>query len=239
MTKTVLITGANKGIGLETARQLGALGYRVWLGARDPERGETATKALCDLGYDVRFVQIAVNDDSSIRAAAEAVARADGKLDILINNAGIPGNYADPLSQGISDIRHVYETNVFGPINMIYAFIPLLKAAGKAHIVNLSSGLGSLSWMSDPQHPFYGANLLGYNSSKTAVNAITISFAKALAEFHIRVNSVNPGYVKTDFTNGQGYQTTDDAAKTIIAVATNEDAKFTARFVGSDGRLPW
>lgn len=239
MPKNVLITGANKGIGFETARQLAELGYRVWLGARDSERGETAAKRLRDLGHDVNFVQIAVDDESSARAAAEYVTKADGKLDVLINNAGIPGNYADPLNQGLDDIRRVYETNVFGPINVIYAFLPLLKAAGKAHIVNLSSGLGSLAWMSDPQNPFASANLLGYNSSKTALNAIMVSFSKALTDSHIRINNVNPGYVKTDFTNGQGYRSAEEAAQTVVNVAMNEEGTFSAAFVGDDGALPW
>ena len=128
---------------------------------------------------------------------------------------------------------------MFGPISVIHAFFPLLKAAGRAHIVNLSSGLGSLGWMSDPQNPFYGANLLGYNSSKTALNAVTIPLAKALADSHIRVNSVNPGYVKTDFTNGQGYRTAEEAAQAIVKAATNDDEKFTGCFVGDDGSLPW
>ncbi len=239
MAKNVLITGANKGIGFETARRLAGLGYRVWLGARDIGRGETAAKSLRDLGHDVRFVQIVVNDVASVRDAAERVTEADGKLDLLINNAGIPGNYIDPVNQGVDNIRRIYETNVFGPINVIQAFLPLLKAAGNAHIVNLSSGLGSLGWMSDPQNPFYGANLLGYNSSKTALNAVTISFAKALADSHIRINSVNPGYVRTDFTNGQGYRTAEEASETIVKVATNDDERFTGSFVGDDGTLPW
>ena len=158
---------------------------------------------------------------------------------MLINNAGIPGNYIDPLNQGVADIRRIYDTNVFGPISVIYAFLPLLKAAGKAHIVNFSSGLVSLGWIADPENPYYRANLLGYNSLKTALNAITISLAKALADCHIRVNSVNPGYVRTDFTNGHGYRTAEEAAQRIVKAVTSDDKEFTGNFVGNDGTVPW
>ena len=181
MPKTVLITGANKGIGYESARRLGGLGYRVWLGARDAQRGEAAARTLRDLGHDVRAIDIAVDDDARVKAAAARVTAEDGKLDALIANAGIPGSYAHPTEQNIDEVRQVYEVNVFGAIRMIQAFTPLLKAAGSASIVNVSSELGSLGSLSDPQGEFYGVNILGYNSSKTALNAVTVSFAKALA----------------------------------------------------------
>lgn len=238
--RIALVTGANKGIGYETARQLGALGYRVWLGARDGARGEASAQALRDLGHDVRFVQIAVEDDASVQAAAQSIADTDDRLDLLINNAGIPGNYADPLAQGLDDIRSVYETNLFGPIRVIYACLPLLKAGKNASIVNVSTGLASLAWLSDPQNPYYGVNLLGYNSSKTALNAATVSFAKALSPFGIRVNCVSPGYTKTDFTNHAGYRSAEEAAASVVHIATHDDADMTGGFFHEDGtRLPW
>lgn len=238
--RIALVTGANKGIGYETARQLGGLGYRVWLGARNSARGEASAQALRDLGYDVRFVHVAVEEDADVQAAARHIADNDGRLDLLINNAGIPGNYADPLTQGLDDIRHVYETNLFGPIRVIYAFLPLLKAAQNASIVNVSTGLASLAWLSDPQNPYYGVNLLGYNSSKTALNSATVSFAKALSPFGIRVNCVSPGYTKTDFTHQAGNRTAEEAATSVVQIAINEEVGVTGGFFHEDGtRLPW
>jgi NAD(P)-dependent dehydrogenase (short-subunit alcohol dehydrogenase family) len=240
LTRNVLVTGANKSIGYETARRLGAEGYRVWLGARDEARGEAAAAALRALGHDVHFVQIAVDNDDSVIAAAEQVAKQDGRLDALINNAAIPGTYADAIDETVDEIRWVYDVNVLGPIRLIRAFLPLLKASDAANIVNVSSGLGSLAWMSDPQNPYYGANLLGYNSSKTALNAVTVSYAKALAPFGIRVNSANPGYVKTDFNNHQGYRSVEDAAEIIVRLATATDRdRPTAGFFDDEGTLAW
>ncbi len=166
MPKTVLITGANRSIGYETARRLGELGYRVWLGARDGRRGEAAAQALRDLGHDIRAIDIAVDDEVRVKAAAVRITAEDGKLDVLIANAGIPGSYAPPTEQSIDEIRGVYEVNVFGAIRLIQAFTPLLKAAGSAAIVNVSSALGSLGSLSDPQSEFYGVNILGYTARR-------------------------------------------------------------------------
>ena len=239
MPKTVLITGANKSIGYETARRLGDLGYRVWLGARDAQRGEAAAQTLRDLGHDARVIDIAVDDDARVKVAAARVAEEDGKLDVLIANAGIPGSYAHPTEQSVDEIRHVYEVNVFGAIRLIQAFTPLLKAAGSATIVNVSSELGSLGSLSDPQGEFYGVNILGYNSSKTALNAVTVSFAKALAPFGIRVNSADPGYTATDFNGHTGYRTVEQAAEIIVQLATSDDAGQTGKFLNDRRALPW
>ena len=239
MPKTVLITGANKGIGYETARRLGELGYCVWLGARDVQRGEAAAQALRELGHDVRAIDIAVDDDARVKVAAARVADEDGKLDVLIANAGIPGGYAHPTEQSIDDIRQVYEVNVFGAIRLIQAFTPLLKAAGSAAVVNVSSELGSLGSLGDPQGEFFGINILGYNSSKTALNAVTVSFAKALAPFGIRVNSADPGYTATDFNGHTGYRTVEQAAEIIVQLATSDDAEQTGKFLNDRRALPW
>ncbi|WCT72632.1 SDR family oxidoreductase [Sphingomonas naphthae] len=239
MTKHVLITGANKSIGYETARRLSEIGYRVWLGARDLGCGEAAAETLRAAGGDVRVILIAVDDDASVKAAADRVATEDGKLDVLIANAGIPGAYADPTAQTIEDIRQVYEVNVFGAIRLIQTFLPLLKAAGSASIVNVSSELGSLGSLSDPNGEFYGVNLLGYNSSKTALNAVTVSYAKALAEHGIRVNSADPGYTATDFNGHSGYRTVEQAAEIIVQLATSDDPKLTGQFLNDRRELPW
>lgn len=219
--KTVLITGANKSIGFETARQLGAAGYGIWLGSRDIGRGEEAAAVLVAEGLDVKAIEIDVTDDASVRAAVSRVEAEDGKLDVLINNAGIAGlEMTSPSQQSIDDIRTVYETNVFAPVRVTQAFLPLLKKAGAANIVMVSSGLGSKGWLSDPQNEFYGVNYLGYNSSKSALNAITLSFAKELAASGIKVNAADPGFTATDFNGHSGYRTVEQAAKSVVFLAT-------------------
>jgi NAD(P)-dependent dehydrogenase (short-subunit alcohol dehydrogenase family) len=237
--RTVLITGANKSIGFETARQLGRAGYRIWLGSRDDARGRQATETLAAEGLDVRALAIDVTSDASVQAAADQVARADGRLDILINNAGIPGDSGSPTTQSIDDIRTVYETNVFGPIRVTQAFLPLLRSSEAASVVMVTSGLGSLGWLSDPAHPFYGVNILGYNSLKTALNAVTVSLAKALRDDGIRVNATDPGYTATDFNNHSGYRTVEQAAAGIAWLATLGADGPTGRFFFEKTEAPW
>ena len=165
--KSVLITGANKSIGFETACQFGRLGYRVWLGARDDARGSVAAARLRGAGHDVLPLSLDVTNDGSVQEAAAIMGKEGDKLDVLINNAGIPGaSRTTPSQQAMDDIRSVYDTNVFGAIRVTQAFLPLLRSAGHASIVMVSSGLGSLGWLSDPANQFYGVNILGYNSSK-------------------------------------------------------------------------
>ena len=238
--KTVLITGANKSIGYETARQLGHLGYRVWLGCRDGERGRNAVERLVADGVDARPLMIDVTKDASVRDAAAHILSKDGALDILINNAGIPGGPAvAPSLQPIDEIRTIYETNVLGPIRVTQAFLPLLKAANAASIVMVSSGLGSLGWLSDPANQFYGVNILGYNSSKSALNAVTVSFAKELSAAGIRVNAADPGYTATDFNGHSGYRTVEQAAAGIVWLATQPSGGPTGRFFFERDEVPW
>ena len=239
-TKTALITGGNKGIGFETARQLAGSGYRIWLGCRDRHRGQTAVEQLLAQGHDVRLLMIDVTTDESVRAAAEHVHGEDGRLDVLINNAGILGSMPTPdRSQSVDDIRAVYDTNVFGAIRVTQAFTPLLKAAGHANVVMISSGLGSLGWLSDPDNQFYGVNVLGYNSSKSALNAVTVSFAKSLAPDNIKVNSADPGYTATDFNGHSGYRTVEQAAAGIVWLARQESSGPTGGFYFEQERVPW
>jgi NAD(P)-dependent dehydrogenase (short-subunit alcohol dehydrogenase family) len=237
--RTILITGANKSIGFETARQLGRAGHRIWLGSRDEARGRQAAETLAAEGADVRSLVIDVTSDRSVQAAADRVGQADGRLDMLINNAGIPGDYSSPTTQSVDDVRTVYETNVFGPIRVTQAFLSLLKASDAASVVMVSSGLGSLGWLSDPANQFYGVNILGYNSSKTALNAVTVSLAKALRDDGIRVNAADPGYTATDFNNHLGYRTVEQAAAGIVWLATLGASGPTGKSFFEQTEVPW
>ncbi|WP_236196644.1 SDR family oxidoreductase [Pseudomonas glycinae] len=238
--KSVLITGANRSIGFETAREMGMQGYRVWLGSRDESMGTLSVSRLVADGIDARLVILDVRDIESVRAAAELVLKEDGKLDVLINNAGISG--AQPIApseQKIDDIQAVYDTNVFGPIRVTQAFLPLLKAAGKANVVMVSSGLGSLSWTSDPAHPYSRVEAMGYNSSKSALNAVTIAFSKEFADFGISVNCVDPGYTATDFNGHSGYRTVAQAASGIVWLSCLDSAALTGKFFFDQESAPW
>ncbi|MBZ6384314.1 MULTISPECIES: SDR family oxidoreductase [Pantoea] len=239
-SKSVLITGANKSIGFETARQMGRLGYRIWLGCRDEARGQSAVASLAAQGVDVRLLIIDVTDMATIQAAAQRVLKEEGTLDILINNAGISGNYpVAPSEQSIRDIETIYDTNVLGAIRVTQAFLPLLKAAAGASVVMVSSGLGSLTWVSDPNHPFSRVEAMGYNSSKTALNAVTVAFAKELRDFNISVNAVDPGYTATDFNGHTGYRTVEQAAEGIVWLAGLDPLTTTAGFYFDKSRAPW
>jgi NAD(P)-dependent dehydrogenase (short-subunit alcohol dehydrogenase family) len=238
--RTALITGANKSIGYETARQLGRLGLRIWLGSRDVERGGQAADRLAAEGLDVRLLTMDVTNDESVRSAVTRVEAEDGKLDLLINNAGIPGRQPIlPSEQPLDDIKAVYETNVFAQIRTTQAFLPMLKAGRDARIVMVSSGLGSLGWLSDPTNPHHAVNILGYNSSKTALNAVTLAFAKELAASGIAVNAADPGYTATDFNGHSGYRTVEQAAAGIVWLATHADRAVTGRFYFEQQQVPW
>ncbi len=238
--RTVLITGANKSIGYETARQLGGQGLRIWLGSRDGDRGRQAADRLVAEGGDVRLLALDVTSDESVRSAVARIEAEDGKLDVLINNAGIPGlQPIRPSEQPLDDIKSVYETNVFAPIRVTQAFLPLLKVGRDARVLMVSSGLGSLDWLSDPANPFHGINILGYNSSKTALNAVTVAFAKELAAYGIAVNAADPGYTATDFNGHSGYRTVEQAAAGIVWLATEAAAEVTGRFYFEQEQVPW
>lgn len=233
--KTALITGANKGIGLEIARQLGRKGYQVWLGCRDAERGERAAKSLRDEGLDARALSLDVTNDASVKAAAETFGKASDTLDALVNNAGVAtGGYVPPTAASLEDIRAVYDVNVFGPVRVTQAFVPFLRKAGQGRIVMMSSSLGSIAEQLDMTSGTYGVNLLGYNSSKSALNMITVSFAKELAAHGIKVNAANPGYVATDLNGHQGHRTVEQGSVIAVHLATLGPMGPTAGFF-SDG----
>jgi NAD(P)-dependent dehydrogenase (short-subunit alcohol dehydrogenase family) len=250
MTTTALITGANKGIGLATARLLGAREITVLVGARDPDRGRQAEKELREGGADAHFVELDVTDVESIRTAAEWVEAGYGRLDILINNAGIAradGTWR-PSETTLETLRTVYETNVFGVVAVTNAFLPLLRTAPAARIVNVSSEVGSITSMTDPESPLYPMASVPYPSSKTAVNMITAMYAKELRDTPIKVNAANPGYCATDLNGNSGFRTPEQGAEVSVHLATlPEDGPsgqlwgylWSADGTGSSGVLPW
>jgi len=219
MKKIALITGANKGIGYETARQLAASGMTVLLGSRDLGRGEIAARALCSEGLDAMAVALDVADDASIVKAAAAVGERFDHLDVLVNNAGIYA--AGPASNTTRDsLRRVFETNVFGVVSVTNAFLPLLRKAGSARIVNVSSEVASLGVITDPDSYIFAMQDLAYQASKGAVNWVTIMFAKELVDTSIKVNAAIPGYVSTDLNGNTGYITAAQGAEASVALAT-------------------
>ncbi|WP_395398169.1 SDR family oxidoreductase [Novosphingobium sp. BL-8A] len=238
--RQALVTGANKGLGLAIAKGLASAGLSVWMGARDRSRGEKAVEDLRGEGLDVRLVEIDVADDASVRRAAETVGREIDALHVLVNNAGIVLDLQAPASElGMYEVKATYEVNVFGPIRVTQGFAPLLKAADDARIVNLSSGLGSLTLITDPTSLFSTVNLLAYSSSKVALNAVTVSFAKEFEPFGIKVNAVEPGNVRTDLNGNSGSLTPEEGAETAIKMALIDNSGPTGGFFGSLGRQPW
>lgn len=219
--KTALVTGANKGIGREIARQLGHKDHVVWLGCRDAARGEEAAASLRSEGVDARVLALDVTRDDSVAAAVATFSQHHDRLDVLVNNAGIAtGGYAPPSQASLADMKAVYETNVFGPVRVTQAFLPWLRKSGQGRIVMMSSSLGSITEQLDLSSPTYGVNLLGYNSSKSALNMITVAFAKELAADGIKVNAANPGYVATDLNDHQGYRSVEQGAAIAVHLAT-------------------
>lgn len=238
--RQALVTGANKGIGLAIAQGLAQAGLAVWMGARDRTRGEEAVRALRDEGLDVRFLQIDVADDESVRRAAETVGAEVGALHVLVNNAGIVLDLSTPPSKlSMEDVKATYDVNLFGPIRVTQAFAPLLKATGDARIVMMGSGVGSLTLITDPTSLFSTVNLLAYSSSKVALNAVTVAFAKEFEPFGMKVNAVEPGHVRTDLNGNSGFVTPEEGAVIAIKMALIEQDGPTGGFFGSHGRQPW
>ncbi|HEX4357825.1 MAG TPA: SDR family NAD(P)-dependent oxidoreductase [Pseudonocardia sp.] len=233
---TTLITGANKGLGYEAARQLIAAGHTVYLGSRDADRGRRAAEAL-----GARAVQLDITDDASVQAAAKAI-EADGGLDVLVNNAGVeergPGNaMVGPADVTADLMRETFETNVFGTVRVLHAFLPLLARSAAPVVVNLSSGLASLALISDPSGPTHFYPGVAYPASKTVVNMITVQYAKAFP--NIRINAVEPGYTKTDLNGNTGTQTVEEGAEIIVRMAQVGPDGPTGTFGSAHGPLPW
>ena len=237
--RVALITGANKGIGLEIGRQLAAREITALIGARDPERGEEAARGLAADELDARFIQIDVTDPSSIDSAASRIERELQRLDMLVNNAGIGIDNAPPSRLEMDLLRRTYETNFFGVFAVTKAMLPLLRKSDGARIVNMSSGLGSLTQNSDPGYQYAAAKLLAYNSSKSALNALTIQLAHELRDTPIKVNSADPGYVATDLNNHTGTRTVEQGARIAVELATLPADGPTGGFFDENGVVPW
>lgn len=239
-SKTAVVTGANKGIGHEIARRLATMGFKVWLGARNAERGMAAAQELSSEGLDVQWLALDVTQDESVSAAARTVEAESPCLDVLVNNAGVAINYELPPSQQhLADVRATYDVNVFGPIRVTQAFLPLLLAAPAARIVMVSSSTGSIGRALDSGTPNQSVNLMGYGSSKTALNAITVAFARELAPQGIKVNAAAPGYTATDLNGFRGHRTVQQAAEIVIHLATLDADGPNAGYFNDDGPLPW
>ncbi len=229
MSKTVLITGANRGIGFQTAKELAGRGFQVFLGARDRRSGETAAAMI---GGSVEVCQIDVNDSASIAAAAKSFAVKSETLDVLVNNAGIyPDKGLSILNVSRERLVDTFQINTFGPIIVAQAFLPLLKKSRDARIINVSSGYGQLDGLS-PQVP-------SYCLSKLALNGVTIMLADALAADNIAVNSVCPGWVRTDMGGADADRSVEEGADTIVWLASEAPHKLSGKFFRDRAEIPW
>ncbi|MEU4684036.1 SDR family oxidoreductase [Streptomyces xinghaiensis] len=243
-TKIALVTGANKGIGYEIANGLGALGYRVGVGARDDARRETAVEKLRAAGVDAFGVPLDVTGDRSVTEAAKLVEERAGRLDALVNNAGIsgeatgPGWGQDPTALDLDVVRAVVETNVLGVIRVTNAMLPLLRRSASPRIVNVSSSVGSLTRQADPDIDV-GPVMAAYAPTKSYLNAVTVQYARQLADTNILINAACPGLVATDFTGFNGPRTPEQGAATAIRLATLPDGGPTGSFFEDDGVIPW
>jgi len=241
MSKIALVTGANKGIGLETVRQLAKAGVHVILTARDAAKGAAAVQTLKGEGLDVEALTLDVNNPASIAAAVAAVSKKHDRLDILVNNAGvgIQDGTKKVSEQKMDTWRKTFDTNVFGLIAVTQAFLPLLEKSDAGRIVNLSSILGSLTLHSDPKSPIYHYKVAAYNVSKSAVNAFTVQLAYELRDSKIKVNAVHPGHVKTDMGGPAAPMEIVDGAKTGVAMALIGPDGPNGAYMHLGQRLPW
>lgn len=233
---TTLISGANKGLGFETARRLIAAGHTVYVGARDAERGRRAADEL-----GARFVQLDVTDDASVQAAAKTV-EADGGLDVLVNNAGIEVRNEDNSVPGAADVtadqvRTVFDTNVLGVVRVTHAFLPLLRRSAAPVVVNVSSGLGSIGYVCDPDQPAHRYPGITYAASKATVNMLTAHYAKAFPA--IRINAAAPGFTKTDLNGHTGMHSVEEGAEIIVRMAQVGPDGPTGGYFNTEGTLPW
>jgi NAD(P)-dependent dehydrogenase (short-subunit alcohol dehydrogenase family) len=241
--RIALVTGANKGIGFETVRQLGKLGFVVLLGSRDALKGEVAARQLRGEGLDVRVVKLDVTRQSDIDAVARMVAGEFGALDVLVNNAGTmleKGWTQNTTSETrLDNLRATFEANVFAVVALTNALLPMLKKAEAARVVNVSSILGSVSLQAKPGSPTYGTKLFAYNASKAALNMFTIHLAHELRKTKIKVNSAHPGWVKTDLGGTAAPMDVVEGAKTEVMLATLGEDGPTGGFFHLGEAIAW
>jgi Dehydrogenases with different specificities (related to short-chain alcohol dehydrogenases) len=238
-----LVTGANKGIGKEIVRRLAAEGMTVYLGARDEGRG---LAAVAEIDGDVRFVRLDVTDESTVQDAFRRVEEEFGRLDLLVNNAGVVSGWGVPVPELGADLaRRTLEVNLLGTITVTRTFVPLLRRSRNPQVINMSTPLGSLTALSDPASQATQVGLLDYSVSKAALNCATLMYANALRKDGIRVNAVNPGYVATDLNDHRGVLTVEQGAEAPVRLALMNGADApTGAFLTLDeqgelGRLPW
>ena len=239
--KSALVTGANKSIGFETAKQLAQLGYFVYIGSRDKTKGLEAIKKLKAMGLiNVDCIQLDVTDINSIKSARQELEIKAKKIDVLINNAGISGGFPQPATKVSYDtLRLVFETNFFGVVQVTQEFIELLKKSDQPRIVNVTTELSSLTNHSDPNWKFAQFKPAAYGPSKTALNAYTVMLAVELKDTNFKVNCVCPGFTATDFNNHQGTKTVEQGASAIVKYATIDSTGATGKFFNEDGEIAW
>lgn len=240
-SRIALVTGGNKGIGFEICRQIGREGFVILLGARDPDLGAEAAARLRGEGIDARPIALDVTSAGTISAVAAAIESEFERLDVLVNNAGITGRPDDgpPSVAGIDTVRRVMETNFLGPLAVTQAMLPLLRKSAAGRIVNVSSGLGSLTLNGDPDWEFAGVKLLGYNASKAALNMLTVQLAFELRGTSIKVNAADPGFTATDLNQNRGTQTVEEGARTPVRLALLGRDGPSGGYFDTAGTLPW
>lgn len=240
---SVLITGGNKGLGFEAARRLGEQGWTIFLGSRDEGRGQAAADKLTAGGANVVMVPLDVTSDTSVTDAVRLVRKHTDRLDVLINNAGAPGGIVAPADATADEIHSVYDTNVYGPIRVTHAFLPLLRAADHPRVVMVSSGGGSFAVVTDPEQPVSNMHELAYSSSKAALNMITVRYAQALPE--IKFNAITPGevvnrkFTATDMNHHTGQLTVTEGTDPIVKLAMIDADGPTGIFIDRLGPVAW
>lgn len=241
--KVAFITGGNKGLGLETARQLGKLGIRVVIGSRDLSNGKSAVEKLKADGVDAEAVKFDITQAADYKEVYKHLEQKYGKLDILVNNAGVSkenfmgGNQTSSTSAEV--LHETFDTNFFGVVQLTQTLLPLIRKAPAGRIVNLSSILGSLALHADPNSPIYNAKAFAYDASKAALNSFTVHLAHELKDTKIKVNSAHPGWVKTDMGTDAAPMEIPEGAKTSVALATLPDDGPTGAYIHLGNPLPW